>query len=222
MVYATPAKATGVLGQTATANVIVDGSAVPSGTTLISPSLLQTGSNSARVVLAQGQILELDTNSRAYLEAKPSGELEVVVDGGSVAAASEGEWVRAFKSQRLVFVRPEVQVAQLGGASQAVKVLPIIALASGGCTIDANGGCSADGSGCSTECECTKTDPATGVCEECSCKEPAMVSEETAPATKKGLGRGAWIGIGVGAAAGAAILIDSASDDDEPPASPVN
>lgn len=218
LAYAPAASATAVLGQTASANIIVDGSVVPSGTTMLSPSVLETRSNPARVLLAGGQVMELAIDSRAYLQATPWGELEVVVDDGSVVVSSDGERVQAIANQRLVFVQPEVQIAQLGVVPQAARVLPIVAVAAGGCTVNASGQCSSDGNSCATACECKKKDPATGVCEECGCKEDDGVP----PPASKGLSKGAKIGIGIGAAAGAAILIEELDDDDEPPASPVN
>ncbi len=165
LAYAPAASATAVLGQTASANIIVDGSVVPSGTTMLSPSVLETRSNPARVLLAGGQVMELAIDSRAYLQATPWGELEVVVDDGSVVVSSDGERVQAIANQRLVFVQPEVQIAQLGVVPQAARVLPIVAVAAGGCTVNASGQCSSDGNSCATACECKKKDPATGVCE---------------------------------------------------------
>ncbi len=89
-------------------------------------------------------------------------------------------------------------------------------------TVNASGGCSPDGFVCSDKqgtCECVKKDPSTGVCEECDCKVPGAAPPS---AGGGGLSTGAKIGIGIGAAAGAAVLINELDDDDEPAASPVN
>ena len=210
--------ATTVLGQTASPKTIVDGSTVPSGTALLSPTVLESRTDTVKIVLTRGQILELDTHSRAYLESTPEGGMEVMVEDGSVLVSNDGERVHAVANQRLVFVEPSIQVAQLGGVAQAAGLLPIVALATGGCTIDAEGECVSSDEGCSS-CECKQRNVATGVCEECGCEDDEAIA--AAPA-KQGLSKGAKIGIGVGAAAGAALLIESLSDDDEPPASPVN
>ena len=112
-----------MLGQTVSAGVLVDGSPVPSGTTLLSPSVLATRSDPGRIFLAEGHVLKLAPETRAYLAATPWGELELAVEDGAVAVHSgNSEPVTAVASQRLVFIRPEVQIAQLGGSSSSAAL----------------------------------------------------------------------------------------------------
>lgn len=209
---ASAARGNTVLGQTSSMDVIVDGSRVPSGTTLLSPSVLETRSQPARVLLAQGQVLGLEKETRVHLETTPWGDVEVVVDGGAVAAQNAaGDVVTAFANQRLVFVQAAAQTAQGGGSGSPPPVV-----ATGGCSVNAQGGCSANGGSCSGRCECVKTDPATGACEECSCIAATEVP------SKGGLSTKAKIGIGVAAGIGLILLIDELDNNDEPAASPVN
>ncbi len=207
-----PARGNTVLGQTGSMHVVVDGSMVPSGTTLLSPSVLETRSQPARVLLAQGQVLGLEKETRAHLETTPWGDIEVVVDGGSVAAQNAaGDVVTAFANQRLVFVQAAAQTDQGGGSGSPPPVL-----ATNGCSVNAEGGCSANGGSCTGRCECVKTDPATGACEQCSCVAAAEIP------SKGGLSTKAKIGIGVAAGVGLILLIDELDNNDEPAASPVN
>ncbi|MEM7585194.1 MAG: hypothetical protein AAF560_17525 [Acidobacteriota bacterium] len=198
-----------ILGQTSSMNLRVDGTRVPSGTTLLSPSVLETSSEPARILLHEGQVLGLDKETRAQLQLGAGGNVEIIVDGGSVATQNAaGDWVTAFANQRLVFV----QAAQSGSGGSGAS--PVVA--TGGCSVNSSGGCSSSDGSCAGKCECVKTDPATGACEQCSC---VPIVE---PSSKSGLSTAAKVGIGVGAAAGIYLLIDELDDDDEEPASPVN
>lgn len=72
-----------VVGQVALNEVRMDGAMVPTGTTVLSPSLLETGAYSSTVHLATGQSLNLAPNSSAYFESSPQG-VEVSARSGVV------------------------------------------------------------------------------------------------------------------------------------------
>ena len=114
-----------MIGQTGSMPLMVDGTLVPSGTTLFSPSVLETGSQPTWVFLARGKILRLAKDTRAYLgTTSPNGELEIVVESGAVAVQNGmRDSVMAVAGERLVSVRPGVQVAQLDGRGAAIALL---------------------------------------------------------------------------------------------------
>ena len=82
-----------VLGQVISSDMTMDGLGVPSGTTLLDKTLLQTGSYPAAVHLGNGPVLELGESSSAYFERLPSGEVQVSVETGSLSFVEAGEVV---------------------------------------------------------------------------------------------------------------------------------
>ena len=82
-----------VLGQVISSDMTMDGLSVPSGTTLLDKTLLQTGSYPAAVHLGSGPVLELGESSSAYFERLPSGEVQVSVETGSLSFVEAGEVV---------------------------------------------------------------------------------------------------------------------------------
>lgn len=89
VLVAVPAAAE-VLGQVALNQVKVDGALVPTGTTVMSPSLVETGIYPSSVHLSTGQTLSLAANSSAYLEAGSEGGIELSARGGRVQVGSPG------------------------------------------------------------------------------------------------------------------------------------
>ncbi len=73
-----------VLGQVALNEVKVDGALVPTGTTVMSPSLVETGSYPGSVHLSTGQTVNLAANSSAYLQAGSEGGVELSARSGQV------------------------------------------------------------------------------------------------------------------------------------------
>ena len=90
--FAAPGSAA-VLGQDISPDMTMDGISVPSGTTLLNETLLQTGSTVAAVHLGIGSVLELGESSSAYFKRLPSGEVRVSVETGSLSLLREGEVV---------------------------------------------------------------------------------------------------------------------------------
>ena len=73
-----------VLGQVALNEVRIDGSLVPTGTTVLSPSLLETGSHPTTVHLSTGQTLSLGPTSSARLSGVEGGRISVAAETGNV------------------------------------------------------------------------------------------------------------------------------------------
>ncbi len=86
---AMPAAAGTVLGQTALNNSKVDGALVPAGTTVLSPSKIETGAYPGTVHLSTGQTLNLGPNSSARLEAAPGGRISLAAESGLVQIGTE-------------------------------------------------------------------------------------------------------------------------------------
>ena len=78
-----------VLGQTALNSSIVDGVEVPTGTTVLSPSRIQTASAPAAVHLSTGQTLNLGPNSSARLESASGGRISLAAETGTVEVGTQ-------------------------------------------------------------------------------------------------------------------------------------
>lgn len=217
-----------IVGQVVSAEAWLDGVAVPSGTTMLSPAEVRTGANPAILHLADGSVMALLPESAAELVVTASGRLELTVAAGTVAYADEGG-----------------QVVELGVPARAVWAFRRAA-------VDDQ-----IGEGASTAedeerlCElvdwtpakyqlCTVTDPDHSSCAwellvVPASEAPELVGtravyagtdrndlglDENCKEEVAGLPLPAKIGIGIGAAALGAYVIDEI-DDEEGPASPV-
>ena len=69
----------------------MDGIAVPSGTTLLGDTTLETGSFPASIHLGYGPVLELGQGSSAYFEKLDDGAVRVSVGTGSMSFLGEAE-----------------------------------------------------------------------------------------------------------------------------------
>lgn len=74
-----------VVGQVVTNGVEMGGTEVPSGGTVVSGSVLQTGSFPAAIHLTQGQIIRLSRNSTARFVSEAGGLVTVEVDRGTLS-----------------------------------------------------------------------------------------------------------------------------------------
>lgn len=92
-----------IVGQIISKTVDIDGVRVPSGSTLISKSLLKTDSYPAVIHLAGGQIVELSRNSSAYFETTPSRQVRVIVRSGVLSfRGQQGEVAKAAPGSEVV------------------------------------------------------------------------------------------------------------------------
>jgi len=85
-----PVLAAVAVGQTASANVMVDGVRVPSGTTLISPAVVETGDSGAVLHLTNGEVIAVAPESTAVVATMDTG-IRLAVQHGNVAyTAADG------------------------------------------------------------------------------------------------------------------------------------
>ncbi len=87
----TPVAAAVSVGQTATSGTSVDGIEVPSGTTLLSPAVVETGAEPAVIHLTDGRVLMFDREATAIVEGTATDNIKVTVQSGRVAYEEDGE-----------------------------------------------------------------------------------------------------------------------------------
>ena len=93
-----------VLGQVIAQGVAMDGLTVPSGTTVLNQTVLETSANPAIVHLSSGQVVELHRNSSAYLERTEAGGVRIVVRAGTLSyAVAGGGLATALPEKAVVF-----------------------------------------------------------------------------------------------------------------------
>lgn len=125
LVLATAATAwtepSGYLGQTVSSDLRVDGAPVPSGTTLLSPTLISSSDAGGLLRLDDNSILGVDAGSAVYLESTPAGGVQVAVRSGTASLESaDGESFLLAAKSRMV-VDPQGQVLD-GETIQMVEV----------------------------------------------------------------------------------------------------
>ena len=97
----------GVLGQVALNEARVDGALVPAGTTVLSPSLIETGRYASTVHLTNGQTVSLGPNSSAYLEAGLEGGIELAARRGRVQIGDRRGETFQIASNTVAFLEDE-------------------------------------------------------------------------------------------------------------------
>ena len=122
-----------VLGQVISAEMSMDGISVPSGTTLLNETLLQTGSSLAAVHLTSGAVLELGESSSAYFKELPSGEVRVSVETGSLSFREEGEVVTLSADGEVMI--PQQTGKPVTAQQQGVVAVLVVDAATGTLTI---------------------------------------------------------------------------------------
>ena len=92
------------VGQTMSGNLIIDGVAVPAGTTLLDPSVVVARKGEGYLRLEPGQSLVVAPGSQAVLQTAGPGRVRVAVTSGSVAyrGADGGEMVLAENSAAVI------------------------------------------------------------------------------------------------------------------------
>ncbi len=114
-----PANAAVAVGQTASAGTRVDGLQVPSGTTLLSPALVETGAKGAVIHLSNGQVVALSEEASALVESLEVGAIQVSMQAGKMAYTDQTGELTTVASNNLVVLDQAGQVgegARIGSA----------------------------------------------------------------------------------------------------------
>ena len=247
-VLVTPAGAVTGIGQIATSGARLDGVAVPSGTTLLSPSLVETDVTPAILHLRNGQVIALGAESAARLEGLASGAVRVVVkvgrismvrpSGGAMTLSENSAFVMSQEGEPELAGQQELAGAQEGEASTEEAEEPEVRL------------CELVDSTPEKFMLCTIDDPGFEECDWELLKVPESkvpnylnISSVYASTHMNGIGMDEhckerlvgkiwpvkiwpvkiWPvegGISVGPAIGSVVLVEVIEDDDEEPASP--
>lgn len=241
--------ATTSVGQVIGAGANLDGVAVPSGTTLLSPSTLQTTDRPVILHLSNGQALTVNRGTSAQLESVGSGEVLLTVDEGTVAVREPSGDVLTLAAKREVVFDAKGRVAE--GARVSDEMVGVCRAAGDG---DLQG-CSLSeqaAAGCNWELvnvpraeveDYRAVAVVAGVgnnalyldetCAQVQFQDPRATgggSAGIAPAAQAGgtsgggggggLSTVAKVGIGIGVTAATIVIIDELDDDDDEPASP--
>ncbi|MGB5753511.1 MAG: hypothetical protein WBN87_11670, partial [Thermoanaerobaculia bacterium] len=108
-----PALAAVTVGQTASADARVDGIRVPSGTTLISPAVVETGDEAAILHLSNGEVVAVAPHSTAVLASVDSG-IQLAVERGNVAYTNNDGASETLSTTEAILVAQQGQI-QAGG-----------------------------------------------------------------------------------------------------------
>jgi len=106
-----PVLATVTVGQTASARVTVDGTRVPSGTTLISPAVVETGDSGAVVHLNNGEVVAIAPQTTAVVASVGNG-VRLAVQKGNVAYTNNAGVMETLSSTETLLVSQEGQIQQ--------------------------------------------------------------------------------------------------------------
>lgn len=107
------------VGQTASAGTRVDGLQVPSGTTLLSPALVETGAEGAVIHLSNGHVVALSEKAAALVESVDAGAIQVSMQSGKMAYADQAGDVTTVASNDLVVLDQAGQVGEGARISSA-------------------------------------------------------------------------------------------------------
>lgn len=81
-----------IVGQVLSNSAMINGAPMPSGSTLLNPSVIATALSPAIIHLTNGQVVELARNSSAAFEKTQEGEIHITVKSGTlIFRAAEGE-----------------------------------------------------------------------------------------------------------------------------------
>ena len=126
-----------VLGQVISDSVQMDGMSVPSGTTVLSNSVLATSQDPAFIHLGKGRVIQLHRNSSAYFEKTPSEAVQVNVRSGTLSYRSAGgELVTLPPESLIVFQAGAEPVAE--PQEEGLRVVLVERAATGEDTIQVN------------------------------------------------------------------------------------
>jgi len=106
-----PVLAAVVVGQTASAETSVDGIRVPSGTTLISPAVVETGDSGAVIHLSNGEVVAMAPQTTAVVASVDNG-VQLAVQQGNVAYTDNAGAMATLSSTETMLVSQEGQIQQ--------------------------------------------------------------------------------------------------------------
>jgi len=133
-----------VLGQVISQDMTMDGLDVPSGTTLLNETVLETGSYPAAIHLGNGPVLEMAESSRAFFETLPSGEVRVTVETGSLSFFEGGEATTVSEASNLTIPhltgKPVLDATEADSHEEEEASTPQQSAPSGGLSGAATGG----------------------------------------------------------------------------------
>lgn len=106
-----PALAAVAVGQTASADARVDGIPVPSGTTLISPAVVETGDSGAVIHLSNGEVVSIGPQTTALVTSVDQG-IRLAVQQGNVAYTDNAGAIATLSSTETMLVSQEGQIRE--------------------------------------------------------------------------------------------------------------
>lgn len=106
-----PVLAAVTVGQTASADARVDGIVVPSGTTLISPAMVEAGDNGAVIHLSNGEVIAMAPQSAAVVAQVDDG-IQLAVQRGNVAYTDNSGAAETMSRTETVLVAQQGQIQQ--------------------------------------------------------------------------------------------------------------
>jgi len=104
-----PILAAVAVGQTASAGARVDGIRVPSGTTLLSPAVVETGDNGAVLHLSNGEVVVVAPRSTAVLGSVDTG-IRLAVERGHVAYTNNDGAMDTLSETETILVAQQGQI----------------------------------------------------------------------------------------------------------------
>lgn len=117
---ASPGVAAVAIGQTATVGAKVDGVQVPSGTTLLSPSRVETGVTPAIVHLSNGRVLAFSEETEAMVESV-GGDVRLDVRAGNVAYTDGSGEVAFLTASNSMVLDQEGQIQEGARVSESAS-----------------------------------------------------------------------------------------------------
>ena len=106
-----PVLAAVTVGQTASADAVVDGINVPSGTTLISPAVVEAGDKGAVLHLSNGEVVTMAPQTTAVVS-DVDGSVQLAVQQGNVAYTDNAGQAATLSTTQTVLVNQEGQIQQ--------------------------------------------------------------------------------------------------------------
>ena len=120
-----PVVAAVAVGQTASADARVDGVSVPSGTTLLSPAVVETGDLGAVLHLTNGEVVALAPRSTAVVASVDDG-IRIAVEEGHLAYTADSGEMETLSSTETILI------AQQGQIQEGERITPAASTGSAG------------------------------------------------------------------------------------------